>query len=185
MNCGTPKNILSVSQLNLTPQEKILICPRCLGVAHGHGSRKRHVIRNGQKYWYRVPRGLCVGKCKRSFTVLLPFMLPHKYYSGPEIEKVLSAFEEGATVNSVETSAEESTIQRWKQQFHSLIPILSEQLEELAHKFFHKETSLSTLPERPLWRLKRALGLVEEPNPHWTILARSFFWALAHPLCIG
>jgi len=112
-------------------------------------------------------------------------MLPHKHYSGPEIEKVLSAFEEGATVNSVETGAEESTLRRWKRQFSSVIPVLSVQLEALAYKFFLKETSLSALPDRPLWRLKRALGLVEEIYPGWTILGRSFFRSLAHPLCLG
>jgi erythromycin esterase-like protein len=112
-------------------------------------------------------------------------MLPFKHYSGPEIEEVLFAFEEGATVNSVATGAEESTLQRWKKQFHSLIPILSEQLEALASKFFLKETSLSRIPDRPLRRLKRALGLVEEPDLDWTLLGRSFVWAQAHPLCIG
>ena len=117
--------------------------------------------------------------------MLLPFMLPHKHYSGPEIEEVLSVFEAGASVNSVETGAEESTLQRWKQQFRSLIPLLSGQLEELAHQFFDKKTSLSIIPDRPLWRLKRALGLLEAPDPGWTILGRSFFLALAHPLCLG
>ena len=162
-----------------------MICPRCLGAAHGHGSRKRHVIRNGEKCWHRVRRGQCIGKCERSFTVLLPFMLPHKHYSGPEIEEVLSTVEEGVAVNHVATWAEESTLHRWIRQFGSMIPVLSAQLEALAYKFFLKEVSLSILSDRPLTRLKRALGLVEEPYPKSTILGRSFFRALAYPHCVG
>ena len=37
-------------------------------------------------------------------------MLPHKHYSGPAIEKVLSAFEEGATVNSVSESGGDGSL---------------------------------------------------------------------------
>ncbi len=162
-----------------------MTCPRCLGNAHGHGSRNRHVILDGQKQWYFVHRGLCVGECQRSFTVLLPFMLPNKHYSGPEIEKVLVDFEEGATVNSVETDAEESTIQRWKRQFSSVIPVLCTQLEALAYKFFLIDTSLTTLPDRPLTRLKKAVGLLEESHLGWTILGRSYFRSLSYPVCIG
>jgi hypothetical protein len=62
---------------------------------------------------------------------------------------------------------------------------LCAQLEELARKLFHKETSLSALPESPLKRLAAALELFEKPFAQWTVLSRSFFHALAHPICIG
>jgi len=165
-------------------QEKISICPRCFSPAHGHGTRKRHVIRNGEKCWYRVQRGLCIGKCRRSFTMLLPFMLPDKHYSGPEIEEALSDFEEGVVVNRVETGAEESTLRRWKRQFRSTIPILTTKIEALVQCWFQKTLPLSTT-DSPLGRLKKALELVEVFPSGWTILAWSFFQALAHPLCLG
>jgi hypothetical protein len=112
-------------------------------------------------------------------------MLPNKHYSGPEIEQVLVAVEEGTPINSVATYAEESTIQRWKRQFSSVIPVLCAQLEALAYMLFMEKTSLSSLPDRPLSRLKKALGHLEKHRPEWTLLGRSYFRALAHPVCIG
>jgi hypothetical protein len=116
--------------------------------------------------------------------MLLPFMLPDKHYSGPEIEEALSDFEEGVVVNRVETGAEESTLRRWKRQFRSTIPILTTKIEALVQCWFQKTLPLSTT-DSPLGRLKKALELVEVFPSGWTILAWSFFQALAHPLCLG
>ena len=143
------------------------------------------MIQCGEKCWYKVSRYLCVGRCKKTFTALLPNMLENKHYCASEIEGALYGLEEGLSVNDLKISAEESTIRRWKREFKTVIPALSSKLEALAQIFFQRTASLSSATLNPLKRLENALGLLETPCTGWPILARAFFRALSHPLCIG
>ncbi|MDR1481496.1 MAG: DUF6431 domain-containing protein, partial [Synergistaceae bacterium] len=69
--------------------------------------------------------------CGKTFTLLLPNMLPYKHYAAKEIEKVLLNQEE-PSCEPHECCAEESTLQRWKREFPEILTALASRLELLA-----------------------------------------------------
>ena len=141
---------------------------------HKHGSRKRHVIERG-KTWHQVQRFRCT-HCEhsRTFTVLLPNMLPHKHYAAPEIEQVLQN-QEDPTSPPQECGAEESTLRRWMLEFPSKLSELAASLESLVNVFITR-----LVP--PLQRAYNALSLLVCPPPNKNRLAWIFFVSKFHPV---
>ena len=152
-------------------------CPYCGSEKfHKHGSRKRHVIER-VKTWYQVQRFRCTHCCEhRTFTVLLPNMLPHKHYAAPEIEQVLQN-QEDPTSSPHECGAEESTLRRWAREFPSKLSAFAALLELLAN------VSVTRLLA-PLQRVYNALGLLVRPPANQCRLAWAFFVNKYHPVCV-
>lgn len=186
LQCGTPKNILSVTHAKPSVQEEFLQCPYCYSAAGGNGWRKRHVIQQGEQCWYWVRRGICRSKsCGKNFTVLLGCMLPNKHYAAQEIEESIAVMESGAAVDTIPCGAEESTLRRWRREYGAAIPKLTGKLEALARCLLQKTLPLTTDAARPLNRLRAALTLLELIPSNWTVLGRAFFHIRVHPVCIG
>jgi hypothetical protein len=84
-------------------------CEQCLQPMKQHSSYGREIKKTGQSIkiimvWCR--------KCNNWHALLPDFLLPHKHYSGNEIEGVIidSATE---PVSQIDTEASESTVRRW------------------------------------------------------------------------
>jgi len=147
------------------------ICPYCGGKKfHKHGQRRRHTIENGKKIWHKVQRFHCTHydcDCGKTFTLLLPNMLPHKHYAALEIEQVLQKQEDPAAPLH-ECGAEESTLRRWMQEFPPKLSALAASLELLAN------VSMTRLVA-PLQRVYNALALLVHPPTDQSRLAWAFF----------
>ena len=136
-------------------------CPFCGGKLHKHGTRKRHVIKGREKIWYDVQRFRCLNDdCRKTFTLLLPNMLPYKHYAAPEIEQVLQK-QEDPEAPLHECGAEESTLRRWKHEFPEVLNALAFRLESLAIITISLISKAS-----PLQRVYNALSLVVHPPPN-------------------
>ena len=146
-------------------------CHYCSGEKfHKHGTRERHVIEQGKKIWHEVQRFHCAcDDCRKTFTLLLPNMLPHKHYAAPEIEQVLHK-QENPTDPPHECGAEESTLRRWVQEFPQILSVLAVSLESLVN------VSITRLVA-PLQRVYNALALLACPPPEQSRLAWAFFLA--------
>jgi len=161
-------------------------CPRCGGRLTGHGTRERHVIENGVKIWFRVRRRRCKdAKCKTSCTQLLPNMLPHKHYCAADVEEVLRAAETHTPTSELQTTADESTLRRWRNEFSAMLDVLSGTLESIATAVRRPVKPLLQMAKAPLARLREAVTALEELPAGWTYLSRAYFWRRTHPLCLG
>ena len=166
----------------ITPFPDPESCPSCgCEKLHKHGKRDRHVIEHGKKFgtqctvWYSVQRFLCTEyKCGKTFTLLLPNMLPHKHYAAPEIEQVLQKQEDPAAPHH-ECGAEESTLRRWKREFPEKLSALAAYLESLTN------TSKIRLV-LPLQRVYDALVSVVKLASEDCRLAWAFYMRQAHPV---
>jgi len=89
-----------------------LICELCLKSMKRHSSYKREKKETEEKISITV---VWCSSCKKWHALLPDFLLPHKHYSGNEIESVIidSATE---AVSDIETKASEATIRRWIKQ---------------------------------------------------------------------
>jgi transposase-like protein len=155
---------MSIITLFPTPSK----CSRCGGKLHKHGKRKRHVIEACKKVWYQVQRFLCTNcESGKTFTLLLPNMLPHKHYTAYEIEQVLQN-QEDPTTSLHSCGAEESTLRRWKQEFPQKLSALAASLESLVN------VSITRLVP-PLQRVYNALSLLVHPPPNQSRLAWAYF----------
>ena len=149
----------------------------CGNKFYKHDKRRRHVIEQG-KVWYLVRRLRCP-VCKKTHTLLLDNMLPHKHYAAPEIEQVLQN-QEDSTSPPHECGAEESTLRRWRREFPQILTNLTYCLLKLAN------VSLSLLSEtKPLQRLYNTIALQANPPPIHSRLAWAFFMSQFNPVHIG
>ena len=150
-------------------------CFSCGGKLHKHGKRKRHVIEQGKKLGAKVQRFLCIAcDCVKTFTLLLPNMLPHKHYAAMEIEQVLHK-QYNPTDPPHECGAEESTLRRWMLEFPLKLSALAASLESLLN------VSVTALVA-PLQRVYNALGLLVRPPTDHSRLAWAFFVSQSHPV---
>ena len=150
-------------------------CFSCGSKLHKHGKRKRYVIKQGKKLGAKVQRFLCIAcDCGKTFTLLLPNMLPHKHYAAQEIEQVLHK-QENPTDPPHECGAEESTLRRWMLEFPPKLSALAALLESLMN------ISMTRLVA-PLKRVYNALDLLVRPPADYSRLAWAFFVSQSHPL---
>jgi len=101
-------------------------------------------------------------------------MLPHKHYAATEIEQVLQK-QEDPTGPPHECGAEESTLNRWKQEFPGKLSALAAYLESLVNI---SRTHL--VP--PLQRIYNALASLAPAPPDSCHLGWAFFVSQSNPL---
>ena len=153
------------------------VCPDCGGKLQGHGTRKRHVIEQGQKVWYTIRR-LCCSACGKTLTLLRTNMLPRKHYAAAAIEEVLQKQEDPNTP-PLECTAKESTLYRWCREFPILLRVLLFRLSSLTG------VAVSLVSEeKPLQMLYKMLEELPQPPPVRDRLAWAFFLGKAHPVCL-
>lgn len=160
-------------------------CARCGGRLIRHEVRRRHVIENATKVWMQVIRLLCRGECKTTCTQLLPNMLPHKHYCAEEVQEALQSQEDGTPICQLQTSADESTLRRWRSEFRTVLTILSGTMESIAATMRQSVEPLLRMADTPLARLREALLALETLPAGWSYLARAYFWCHTHPVCLG
>ena len=131
-----------------------------------------------KKKWYSVQRFRC-SSCGKTFTQLLPNMLPRKHYAAPEIEQVLRKHEDPAAPIAC-CGAEESTLNRWKLEFPEILTALTFKLCSMANA-----TMSLISAARPLQRLYDALKLLLRPPPEGSYLAWAFYVSKTHPVHVG
>jgi hypothetical protein len=86
-------------------------CELCLRPMAVHSSYKRGIKETGERI--NITMVWCK-KCRNWHALLPDFVLPHKHYSGNEIESVI--IDGQAVVSQIETEASESTVRRWLSQ---------------------------------------------------------------------
>jgi hypothetical protein len=86
-----------------------IICEICLKAMSYHSSYWRGAKETGQRF--KIIMACCKG-CNNFHALLPDFLLPHKHYSGTEIEGVILD-SEIMPVNQIETQASQATINRW------------------------------------------------------------------------
>jgi hypothetical protein len=102
-------------------------CEYCLRQMQYHSSYTREVKETGQKLKITI---VWCRKCKKWHSLQPDFMLPHKHYSGNEIESVIidSAIQ---TIAEIETEASDSTVRRWIKQMGERITQATSKLKYL------------------------------------------------------
>lgn len=87
-------------------------CELCLQPMSRHSSYERGIKETGQRITITM---VWCNKCRKWHALLPDFLLPHKHYSGNEIESVIidSA---SIPVKEIETEASETTARRWIRQ---------------------------------------------------------------------
>ena len=86
-----------------------LICTLCLSLMKIHSNYDRGIKETGEVITITI---VWCSACKKYHALLPDFLLPHKHYSGNEIEGVM--IESGTTpVSQIDTCASESTVRRW------------------------------------------------------------------------
>ena len=87
-------------------------CELCLRPMAVHSSYERGIKETGERI--EITMVWCK-KCRNWHALLPDFLLPHKHYSGNEVEIVII---DGATmpVSEIDTAASESTVRRWLKQ---------------------------------------------------------------------
>jgi len=88
-------------------------CQECLRSMNVHSYYSREIKETGE--WITIAVVWC-SKCRKWHALLPDFLLPHKHYSGNEVESVIIDSVAEPEVKLIETSASESTARRWIKQ---------------------------------------------------------------------
>lgn len=138
----------------------------------------------GEKKWCRVRRFRCTC-CLKTFSQLPDFLIPYKHYVTREIENVLRALEGAEPCALMSSGAEESTLRRWRKEFHYKMQHWAGILEAKAQEWFQQCQNLMDIYVQPLQRLKQAVSLLPELPPRWPLLIQAIHWlSPSHPLCL-
>jgi len=89
-----------------------LLCGLCLNAMARHSSYTRSIKESGDEIEITV---VWCSKCKQWHALLPDFLLPHKHYSGNEIESVIIDSETMPS-DEIETEASPATVKRWIEQ---------------------------------------------------------------------
>ena len=90
-------------------QAEKISCELCLRPMKRHSSYERGIKETGEKLRIIVVR---CNTCNKGQALLPDFLLPHKHYSGNEIESVIID-SESLPAKEIETEASEPTVRRW------------------------------------------------------------------------
>ena len=98
-------------------KEDRLLCGKCFKAMAVHSHYIRGIKETGERI--KITMIWC-SKCEDWHALLPDFLLPHKHYSGNEVESVIidSTME---PVSRIETEASESTVRRWIKQIGNRI----------------------------------------------------------------
>jgi len=89
-----------------------ILCESCLRSMACHSVYTRKIKETGQQITITV---VWCSKCRIWHSLLPDFLIPHKHYSGNEIESVIID-SDLVPLNQIETEASESTVRRWVNQ---------------------------------------------------------------------
>jgi hypothetical protein len=125
-------------------------------------------------------------KCRKTFTRLPWFLIPHKHYAVREIEGALQHSYDGHKLTKAPWSAEESTLRRWRKEYSGKIQHWAGLLESEIYGIFRQAQSIITLSRNPLKRLKKALDRLPSLPSRWATMIKALYWLLLfHPLCLN
>jgi hypothetical protein len=102
-------NEISGEKIRVLISEGAVICGSCLQPMAYHSSYKRGIKETGKKITITM---VWCSKCRVWHALLPDFLLPHKHYSGDEIESVIID-STTSPVSLIETEASEATVRRW------------------------------------------------------------------------
>ena len=93
-------------------------CDQCLKRMRCHSHYDRWIKETGERLTITM---VWCRKCEEWHSLLPDFLLPHKHYSGNEIEGVIIDGAEVGPVSHIDTNASESTVRRWIKQINERI----------------------------------------------------------------
>jgi hypothetical protein len=125
-------------------------------------------------------------KCRKTFTRLPWFLIPHKHYAVREIEGALQHSYDGHKLTKAPSAAEESTLYRWRKEYSYKIHQLAGLLEARISEIFRQAHSVINVTTNPLKRLKKALNRLVPLPSRWPLIVQALYWLLpSHPLCLS
>ena len=103
-----------ISQLLISESIRCELCTRSMAL---HSRYTRRIKETGENIEINI---VWCSACRKWHALLPDFLLPHKHYSGNEIESVIIE-SESILMSQIETEASESTIRRWIRQINDRI----------------------------------------------------------------
>lgn len=92
----------------------------------------------------------------------------------------------GGHLSDAPCGADESTLQRWWQEFSLKIRDWAGRLEAGLFRLFQRLESLTRLPVNPWQRLQQVVEAFAPLPSHWTLLVKALYWLQkSHPHCLG
>ncbi|MDP3954884.1 MAG: DUF6431 domain-containing protein, partial [bacterium] len=139
----------------------------------------------GVTKWCRVQRFRCT-ECGKTFTRLPDFLLPFKRYAVREIEGVLCHLSDGGKLSESPSTAEESTLRRWWNEFSRKMQQWAGSVEAKVFKLSGQAPSFIKILSHPIKRLEKALSELPALPSWWAIMIKTLWWLHpAYPLCLG
>lgn len=136
----------------------------------------------GVKRQCQVQRFRCT-QCKKTFTLLPPFLLPFKRYVVSEIEAVLRHFLDGKTLSEAPCQASESTLWRWCKEFGCKMVEWAGMMEAQFIRLGKPVPGLMQSLSNPLKRLEQKLSCLPALPLQWTVITKTLWWLKnSHPL---
>jgi hypothetical protein len=122
-------------------------------------------------------------QCKKTFTILPPFLFPFKHYVASEIERVLCHIFNGLEASKAPSEASESTIWRWHKEFGSKMTEWMGRLEAIVFLLYKQMPDILQLTPHPLKRLEQTLSSLPALPAQWTVMTKTLWWLKnSHPL---
>ena len=142
-------------KINQLLQSGNILCDLCTHPMCRHSSYKRKIKETGEEI--EVIIAWC-SDCRKWHALLPDFLLPHKHYSGNEIESVI--IESAATpTNQIETEASESTVRRWISQIGNKIALAVGILKVLFGRGGHPVSEVTIEAGSPYSELEQLLEM--------------------------
>ena len=137
----------------------------------------------GIKKWCSILR-FCCRVCGKTFTLLPAYLLPFKQYTVQEIEGALRHLYEGGQLAKAPTSAEESTLRRWRREFSYKLQQWAGSLESRIYDLCGQTPN--PLLSHPFKRLERILSELSALPSRWAVITKTIWWFnSSHPLCLS
>jgi hypothetical protein len=130
-------------------------CTQCLESMTVHSHYERGIKETGERITITI---VWCERCGEYHALLPDFLLPHKHYSGNEVEYVII---EGATepVKLIDTAASESTVRRWLKQLGERIVQAVGILKILFGQNGHAASEVIIDPGSPYSELEQVLEM--------------------------
>jgi len=101
--------------------------------------------------------------------------LPFKHYIASEIEGALRHLYDGGKLSESPSSAEESTLRRWRQEFSYKMQEWAGLLEARAFKLYGRAPGFIKRLAHPLRRLEKALSELPALPSRWTVMVKTLW----------
>jgi hypothetical protein len=110
-------------------------------------------------------------------------LLPFKRYTVQEIEGVLQHLADGGKLSKAPSSAEESTLRRWRREFSYKMQQWAGSLESRVFDLSGQSPSFLQVFAHPLKRLEKALSRLPSLPSRWAVMTKTIWWLNpSHPL---